>query len=166
MPACLHSLTHTAPLNHSTIRKASLFSRLLDLASAGPNRCKHGDPSRPKEDREDLLCAIEGSERRRSDLRTGNRVEVGCPAREREWAPPSLSAPGTNTHRLHTTQNQALGHSLDLQQDRLQAEAAQIGFCTHLAGWWCRVFGRWWQVLRRRGERRAGAGAPLRGGGR
>ena len=101
MPACLHSLTHTAPLNPSTIRKASLFSRLLDLASAGPSRCKHGDPSRPKEDREDLLCAIEGSERRRSDLRTGNRVEVGCPARERVGATLSFCPGHQHTPAAH-----------------------------------------------------------------
>ena len=39
-------------------------------------------------------------------------------------------APGTNTHRLHTkTQNQASGHSFDVEQGQLQAEAAWNDFC-------------------------------------
>ena len=99
--SCLLACTVLPTRPPSTIRKASLFSRLLDLASAGPSRCKHGDPSRPKEDREDLLCPIEGSERRRSDLRTGNRVEVGCPARERVGATLSFCPGHQHTPAAH-----------------------------------------------------------------
>ena len=50
---------------------------------------------------------------RRSDLRTGNRV-VGCPARERVGATsPKPRAP--TRIRCTETQNQALGHSVDVQ---------------------------------------------------
>jgi hypothetical protein len=38
-------------------------------------------------------------------------------------------APGSNTHRLLTTQNQALGYSFKVEQDKLQEEAAWNGFC-------------------------------------
>ena len=38
-------------------------------------------------------------------------------------------APGSNTHRLLTTQNQALGYSFKVEQGQLQAEAAWNDFC-------------------------------------